>query len=73
MKTINAEHKIEYRHTNLSVSKLCNGAGLLACACMVLFFFIMSAFKLQEVLLLRSFNFVFLLGGIILVFYCIEE
>jgi drug/metabolite transporter (DMT)-like permease len=69
METINVERKKEYKHTNFSVSGLCNSAGIIACVCMIIYFFIMSAFKLEEILALRAVNFIFLLGGIILALY----
>jgi hypothetical protein len=71
MKAIHFDKKtardLESEKSDLSVASLCNGVGLLTCACLVSYFFIMSAFKLQEVIELRGFNFVFILGGILLV------
>ena len=68
MKAINLDKKIpkefESEKTELSISSLCNGAGLLTCAGLIGYFFLMTAFKLQEVLALRVFNFFILLIGI---------
>ncbi|HKC67687.1 MAG TPA: hypothetical protein VKG26_05615 [Bacteroidia bacterium] len=68
MKAIHFDKKnardFESRDSNLSVASLCNRAGILTFTCLVGYFFLMSAFKLQEILALRAFNFFILLGGI---------
>ena len=73
MKTIHfsteKEKGFESEKSDLSIAGLCNGAGTLTCACLIGYFFLMSAFKLQEVLALRAFNFFILLGGILLTFH----
>ncbi|HTA61763.1 MAG TPA: hypothetical protein VK835_04880 [Bacteroidia bacterium] len=69
MKAIHFDKKnardFESEKSDLSVASLCNSAGLLTCVCLIGYFFLMSAFKLQEVLALRAFNFFILLGGIL--------
>ncbi|HXU27319.1 MAG TPA: hypothetical protein VN698_08815 [Bacteroidia bacterium] len=70
MKAIHFDEKnakdLEPEKSDLSIATLCNGVGLLTCLCLISFFFLMSAFKLQEVIELRGFNFVFFAGGILL-------
>jgi hypothetical protein len=70
MKAIHFDKKttkdLESENSDLSIASICNGVGALTSACLICYFFIMSAFKLQEVLALRAFNFVFLVSGILL-------
>jgi hypothetical protein len=72
MKAIHFDKKtareLESEKSDLSVASLCNSAGLLTCACLIGYFFLMNAFNLQEVLALRAFNFFILLGGILWAF-----
>ena len=70
MKTIHfsREKEIESEKPDLSIASICNGTGILTCTCLIGYFFLMSAFKLQEVLALRAFNFFILLGGILWAF-----
>jgi len=69
MKTIHfsqgKEKEIESEKSDLSIASICNGTGILTCACLIGYFFLMSAFKLQEVLALRAFNFFIMLGGVV--------
>jgi hypothetical protein len=69
MKAIHFDKKnakdFESEKSDLSIASLCNGTGILTCACLIGYFFLMSAFKLQEVLALRAFNFFILSGGIL--------
>jgi hypothetical protein len=69
MKAVHFDRKtakdLESEKSDLSIASLCNSAGLLTCACLIGYFFLMNAFKLQEVLALRAFNFFILLGGIL--------
>ena len=73
MKAINFDKKtakdFESEKPDLSIASLCNSAGMLTCACLIGYFFLMNAFKLQEVLALRAFNFFILLGGILWAFH----
>lgn len=70
MKAINFDKKnatsFESEKSELFVASLCNGVGVLTCVCLISYFFIMSAFKLQDNIELRGFNFIFILGGILL-------
>jgi len=70
MKTIHfsREKEIESEKPDLSIASICNGTGVLTCTCLIGYFFLMNAFKLQEVLALRAFNFFILLGGIMWAF-----
>lgn len=73
MKAIHFDKKstrhLESEKSDLSLANLCSGMGLLTTACLIGYFFLMSAFKLQEVLSLRAFNFVILLAGILWTFH----
>ena len=67
MKTIHFStgKEIESEKPDLSVASICNGTGILTCTFLIGYFFLMSAFKLQEVLALRAFNFFIMLGGVV--------